>query len=73
MYFDRFDIVKAYYLYFNHYYSGMYCPKYARLGHIITVLEFRPSPMLSYENLSENGQAIYNNLEQNYKDKPERK
>ena len=60
MYFDRFDICEAYFLYFTEAHEGQTSDKYARLSH--TLSYFEPSPVLKYETLTENGQAIYNNL-----------
>lgn len=62
MYFDRFDIVEAHYLYYSHYHEGQWSDKYKRLCRILTKLRFKPRPNLSYHTLSENGQAIYVNL-----------
>ena len=52
MYFDRFDICEAFSMLAHDW--GLYdiCPRLDRLG-------FRPSPILSYENLEENGREIY--------------
>jgi len=60
MYFDRFDIVEAYHLYYTHHYSGMFDPNYARRCGIENY--FQPSMSHSYESLTENGQVIYDNL-----------
>ena len=60
MYFDRFDIVEAHYLFCADYHSGQASDLYAKLCRISRW--FRPRPSLSYETLSENGQAIYDNL-----------
>lgn len=60
MYFDRFDICEAYFLYFTEAHEGQTSDKYARLSHMLSY--FKPSPVLKYETLTENGQAIYNNL-----------
>ena len=60
MYFNRFDICEAYYLFFSDYHSGMFSEFYRRLS---TMGEyFKPSPLLCYENMTENGQMIYDNL-----------
>ena len=61
IYFDRFDICEAYWLYASHYHSGQWSELYAVLGRL-DILKFRPSPMLSYDSLTENGQAIYDDL-----------
>ena len=60
MYFDRFDICEAYFLYFTEAHEGQTSDKYARLSHMLSY--FNPSPVLKYETLTENGQAIYDNL-----------
>lgn len=62
MYFDRFDIVEAHYLYACDYHEGQWSELYARIGRILTKLRFRPRPSLNYETLSENAQVIYDNL-----------
>ena len=60
MYFDTYDIVQAYYLFFEQNYSWMFHPNYIRRCRMEKY--FRPDMFLSYENLNENGQAIYDNL-----------
>lgn len=57
MYWDRFDIVEAYYLALTHCHGGQWSREYARLCHIGTY--FKPSPMLSIETLTDNGREIY--------------
>ena len=57
MYFDRFDIVEAWYLALSHCHGGQWSPEYARLSKITTY--FRPSPLLSVDTLSENAREIY--------------
>lgn len=64
MYFDRCDIVTAYYLFFVHYHEGQWSEKYLRLCRILRY--FTPSPLLKYENLTENQLEIYNRLVENY-------
>lgn len=64
MEFDRFDIVEAYHLWFTHYYDGMFHPNYIRRCRIEENLQFRPSLSHSYESLTENGQYIYDQLEE---------
>ena len=59
MYWDRFDIVEAHYLFLIHYHEGQWSEKYSRLSKITTY--FKPAP--SGVTLTENGQEIYNNLE----------
>jgi len=57
MYFDRFDICDAYYLALSHCHGGQWSREYARLARMADY--FRPSPLLSVENLNENARAIY--------------
>lgn len=58
-YFDRFDIVEAWYLALSHCYSGQWSKEYQRLSHMSSY--FKPSPLLDVESLSENGREIYEN------------
>jgi len=61
MYFDRFDIVESYYCFLVDYHEGQYSDRYKRLCHILTY--FKPSPSFNgYEDLTDNGKAIYNKL-----------
>ena len=60
--FDRFDIAEAYYLFFCHYHEGQASDKYRRLSRMSRY--FRPSPLLSIENLTDNGREIYEGLVQ---------
>ena len=57
MFFDRFDIVEAWYLALAHCHRGQRSEEYQRLCKV--GLYFRPSPFLSVETLTENGRAIY--------------
>lgn len=59
MYFDRFDIVEAWYLALAHCHGGQYSYNYKRLCRMLRW--FRPSPMLSVETLNENAREIYEN------------
>ena len=63
MYFDRFDVYEAYYLWFTDFYSGALDPNYARRCRMEEKFRFRPGLCHSYENLSENSQYIYDQLE----------
>ena len=63
MYFDRFEIYEAYYLWFTDFYSGALDPNYARRCRMEEKFRFRPSLCHSYDNLSENSQYIYDQLE----------
>ena len=61
MYFDRFDIVQAYYLFYVHYHGGIPCGSYQRLSYIKTV--YRPNPSDQHlSGLTDNGRAIYDRL-----------
>ena len=60
MYFDRFDICEAYYLFFSDYHEGQGSEKYCRLSRMLDY--FKPSPSLSYDTMTENAQVIYDNL-----------
>ena len=59
MYWDRFDIVEAYYLAFSHCHSGQWAIEYRRLSAMLRY--FKPPPLLSVDTLSENGRMIYDN------------
>ena len=60
MYFNRFDIVTAYYLFFAHYHEGQGSRKYARCSKILTY--FKPALGVQNNMMNENTQAIYDNL-----------
>jgi hypothetical protein len=62
MFFDRFDVCEAYYLFFAHYHEGQASEKYRRLSRMARY--FKPSPLLSVETLTENGREIYEALVQ---------
>ncbi len=62
MYWDKFDIVEAYYLYFCHYHEGQGSLKYQRLSNMGNYFTPRPS-LNDVSDLSENGQEIYKALE----------
>ena len=57
MYWDRFDIVEAWYLALSHCHGGQFSREYARLSKIGTY--FTPSHLLDVDQLTENGRAIY--------------
>lgn len=59
MYWNRFDIVEAYYLAFRDCHGGQWSIEYRRLSAMLRY--FKPSPMLSVDTLSENGRMIYDN------------
>jgi len=58
-YFDKFDICEAYYLALSHCHGGQWSREYERLCRLQTY--FKPSPMLSVENLNDNAREIYEN------------
>jgi len=65
MYFDRFDICEAWWVFLAEYHSGVNGPgfapynRFSQLAHV----GFKPSPCLDgRDNLTENGQAIYDDL-----------
>ena len=61
MYFDRFDIVEAYYVFFCDWHGGQSSDFYRRLSNMYSY--FKPRMDLNgRESLSENGQEIYDNL-----------
>ena len=60
MYFDRFDIIEAYYLFFVDYHEGQTSKRYARLCKMGKY--YKPSSTFSIDSLSENTLVIYENL-----------
>jgi hypothetical protein len=60
-YFNRFDILEAYYLWLFHNHPGQWSLEYLRLCGIQRY--FTPAQTLSYLSLTDNGKAIYNNLD----------
>jgi hypothetical protein len=62
MWFDRFDICEAWYVFATLYHEGMGSDTYAIFGRLHR-MEFKISPAINGpEDLTENGQAIFNNL-----------
>jgi len=61
MYFDRFDICEAYYLYACEWHKGQWSAEYRIFGRLNN-MGFKPSPVLSKKSLSENGRSILANL-----------
>lgn len=61
MYFDRFDICDAYYLFASHYHEGQGSKLYQVFGRLAKI-NYTPSPLLKLESLSDNGRMIYDNL-----------
>jgi hypothetical protein len=60
MHFDRFDICEAWYLHLVHNHAGQWSPEYERLCHL---REWFIPRELGYERLTDNGQAIYDQLQ----------
>ena len=60
MYFDRFDILEAWYLWLNHNHAGQFSEDYSRLSKMLEY--FKPGPMLDYDSLTGNGKAIYDGI-----------
>jgi hypothetical protein len=79
-YFDRFDICEAHYLIEVHYNNGGWLherPSNVRRGkaggyvgeatHVqLYRMQFKPSPLLTFETLTDNGRDIYRELERRY-------
>ena len=62
MYFNRFDVCEAYYMFSMLFHGGMGCSIYAKFGQLER-LRFRPSPLLSNPcDLDENAREIYRQL-----------
>ena len=61
MEFSKFDILSAYYLYGMYFHSGQGSKEYAYMGRA-TNAGFKPGLSFSYQSLSDNGKAIYDNL-----------
>ena len=62
MFFNRFDICEAHYLFAALFHDGQFGEIYAKFGKLERV-KFRPSPMLSEpRQLSENGREIFKYL-----------
>jgi hypothetical protein len=61
MYFDRFDILAAYYLFGAECHSGQFSRIYKYTGRALNC-GFKPGPIFSYRSLSDNAKAIYDNL-----------
>jgi hypothetical protein len=62
VYFDRFDICEAYYMYARDYHDGQWGKLYHVLCYLQEKLGFRPSPMLDFRSMSENASDIYDRL-----------
>lgn len=60
MYFDRFDIIEAYYVFFVQYHEGQWSRKYRRLCKMGTY--FKPGLSVQNGDLEGNALEIYENL-----------
>ena len=62
MYFDRFDICEAHFMFAMLWHGGMGCPIYWKFGQLERI-GYRPSPLLSDpRDLTENAREIYRQL-----------
>ena len=62
MYFDRFDICEAHFMFAMLFHGGMGCSIYAKFAQLER-LQYRPSPSLSDpRDLTENAREIYRQL-----------
>jgi len=61
MYFDRFDVCEAYWLFATEWHRGQWSSEYAVFGRLSN-LGFKPSPVISKRTLTENGRMILANL-----------
>nr|BAR33684.1 hypothetical protein [uncultured Mediterranean phage uvMED] len=62
MYFDRFDICEAHFMFAMLFHGGMGCPIYWKFGQLGRI-GYRPSPLLSDpRDLTENAREIYRQL-----------
>jgi len=68
MYYDRFDIVSAYYLFYLHYHEGQWSRRYERLCKIRSY--FKPGLSVQNGELEPNAQEIYDNLVATWEPKP---
>lgn len=72
MNFNRFDICEAYYLFHANFHISLCThrdynrPDRRSIQAILHRIRFRPSPLLSYESMSENAQAIFDSLVERY-------
>ena len=57
MYFDRIDIIEAWYLALAHCHGGQYSREYARLSRLGRY--YRPGPLFSVDSLTDNARDIY--------------
>lgn len=65
LYFNKFDICEAYWLFASNWHSGQFSPEYEFFGRL-DLIGFKPSPALKFTTLSENGKEIYNGLKKRF-------
>ena len=58
MYFDRYDILEAYYLFGSLYHGGQFTKEYAYMGRALNC-GFKPGPLLCIKSLTDNGRDIF--------------
>ena len=60
-YFNRYDVLSAYYLFGSLYHGGQWSKEY---GYISRALKcgFKPGPLFSINSLTDNGRVIYEDL-----------
>jgi hypothetical protein len=61
MYFDKFDICEAYYMFASLYHRGQWSNEYKILSRLCKI-SFSPRLSISVETLSENSREIFDNL-----------
>jgi len=61
MYFDKFDICEAYWMYASLHHEGQWSDIYRIFGRLHRI-GFQPSPFISEDSLTENGKEILNGL-----------
>jgi hypothetical protein len=66
MFFNRFDILSAYYLFGSDYHSGQWSKEYAYMGRAMNA-GFSPGAMFGLISLSENAREIYDALVDRYR------
>ncbi len=69
MYFDRFNVCEAYYVFASLYHGGQFSEEYRIFGRLDNI-RFSPSPLISVESLEENARAIFDNLVESHGHEP---
>jgi hypothetical protein len=65
VYFDRFDICEAWYMFACLYHEGQWSDTYRIFGRLHAI-QFRERPSISVDTLSENAREIFDNLVANH-------